>query len=82
MSTYRAIAAWNGHQWDARVEDADHNHRGDVTAESYGDVATNARALLVDQGCDVPDDAGPGYAGRIAQVDLGFKVDSVTESVQ
>lgn len=59
MSTYRAIAAWNGHRWDARVEDADHNHRGDVTAESYGDVATRARALLVDQGCDVPDDDGP-----------------------
>ena len=57
MSKYRAIAAWNCHQWDVRVEDADHNHRGDVTAESYGDVATNARALLVDQGCDMPDDA-------------------------
>ena len=59
MSTYRVIAAWNRHQWTGRVEDADHNHRGDVTAERYEDIGTNARALLVSQGNDVPDDAAP-----------------------
>lgn len=74
--TYRAIAAWNGQQWHVRVEDAEHNHRGDFTAESYGDIATSARAVLVDQGCDMPDDAAaipvtaqlPQHAERALQV--------------
>ncbi len=65
--------------------DGEQLYRGPL--DGFGDWT--AAAITLDPGewrsigleAWVPDDVGPGYAGRIVQVDLGFEVDTEREAL-